>query len=56
MTKSIVTKPAEGIDAAPMEATVAVKLKQTKSISMIDIHLCHLPNDNQLTNTQMTTQ
>ena len=27
MTKSIVTRPAEGIDAAPIEATVAVKLK-----------------------------
>ena len=27
MTRSIVTRPAEGIDAAPTEATVAVKLK-----------------------------
>lgn len=27
ITKSIVTRPAEGIDAAPTDATVAVKLK-----------------------------
>jgi hypothetical protein len=26
ITKSIVTRPADGIDAAPIEATVAVKL------------------------------
>lgn len=31
ITKSIVTRPADGIDAAPTEATVAVKLfKRTK--------------------------
>jgi len=27
ITRSIVTRPAEGIDAAPIDATVAVKLK-----------------------------
>jgi hypothetical protein len=27
ITKSIVTRPADGIDAAPIEATVAVKLR-----------------------------
>ena len=33
MTRSMVTRPAEGIDAAPTEATVAVKLR-------IDVLLC----------------
>ena len=35
MTKSIVTKPADGIDAAPIEATVAVKLDIHKVSSVL---------------------
>lgn len=31
MTRSMVTKPADGIDAAPIEATVAVKLMMNKT-------------------------
>ncbi len=32
ITKSIVTRPADGIDAAPIEATVAVKLITNNSL------------------------
>ena len=39
MTRSIVTRPAEGIDAAPIEATVAVKLDEKKT----EGHPCIVP-------------
>jgi len=40
ITKSIVTRPADGIDAAPTEATVAVKLfRQIISIMSFRFHI-----------------
>jgi len=45
ITKSIVTRPAEGIDAAPIEATVAVKLFH-KSFDNLSLYLSLLPNNN----------
>ena len=34
ITKSIVTRPADGIEAAPTDATVAVKLIKKESVSL----------------------
>ena len=44
MTKSMVTKPADGIDAAPIEATVAVKL-MIKEEDMISNVYQNLPDN-----------
>lgn len=48
ITKSMVTKPADGIDAAPIEATVAVKLIEKDFLHLSRCFLRFSPNDDQL--------
>ena len=54
ITNSMVTRPAEGIEAAPTEATVAVKLERFDALSHDEDKKKNksLPHDHQLTNGQ----
>jgi hypothetical protein len=56
ITKSMVTKPADGIEAAPTEATVAVKLiREDRPECVFSPSNRHSPDDNQLTNAELST-
>lgn len=52
MTSSMVTRPADGIDAAPIEATVAVKLLASAFDTPPRLRVA-LPDNNQLAYAQL---
>lgn len=55
ITKSMVTRPADGIEAAPTEATVAVKLIREDRTQRFVPSNRHSPDDNQLANAELST-